>query len=102
VASRAREKGGAAVSLGDHNADLAVKVERRGTVCWLSVDGETVEITFTNDGSVDVAGAEGSEGARVRTRTRGKPGKLELTVVCPCGADVPHCHCAADPRPHRH
>lgn len=75
MASRAREKGGAAVSLGEHDASLEVKVERRGTVCWLSVDGETIEVTFTHDGSVDVSGAEGSQSARVRTRERRKPGR---------------------------
>jgi hypothetical protein len=26
----------------------------------------------------------------------------DVTVICPCGAPVPHCHCDAHPEPHRH
>jgi hypothetical protein len=75
VASRTQEKGAVAIGLGETDVDLNVKIERRGTVCLLSVDGESIELIFTRDGSVDVQGAEGSEGARVRTRQRRKPGR---------------------------
>ena len=75
MASRAREKGNVALGLGETDVALEVKVERRGTVCWLTVGDEMVEVTFTNDGSVDVSGAEGSQSARVRTRERRKPGR---------------------------